>query len=33
MLGCHRAGQVDDRIRQSIHLSINGVSAGLRNSG
>jgi phosphoenolpyruvate carboxylase len=33
MLGRHRSGQTDERIRQSIHMSINGVSAGLRNSG
>jgi phosphoenolpyruvate carboxylase len=33
MLGRHRAGEVDDQVRQSIHLSINGISAGLRNSG
>jgi phosphoenolpyruvate carboxylase len=33
MLGRHRAGEADDRVRQSIHLSINGISAGLRNSG
>jgi phosphoenolpyruvate carboxylase len=33
MLGRHRAGEADDLVRQSIHLSINGVSAGLRNSG
>jgi phosphoenolpyruvate carboxylase len=33
MLGRHRAGEQDDLVRQSIHLSINGISAGLRNSG
>jgi phosphoenolpyruvate carboxylase len=33
MLGRHRAGEIDDQVRQSIHLSINGISAGLRNSG
>jgi phosphoenolpyruvate carboxylase len=33
MLGRHRAGEADDLVRQSIHLSINGISAGLRNSG
>jgi phosphoenolpyruvate carboxylase len=33
MLGRHRAGEADDQVRQSIHLSINGISAGLRNSG
>jgi phosphoenolpyruvate carboxylase len=33
LLGRHRAGEADEMIRQGIHLSINGVSAGLRNSG
>ncbi|MDB5458884.1 MAG: hypothetical protein JWO72_625 [Caulobacteraceae bacterium] len=33
MLARHRAGEADDLVRQSIHLSINGISAGLRNSG
>jgi phosphoenolpyruvate carboxylase len=33
MLGRHRAGMAEDAVRQSIHLSINGISAGLRNSG
>jgi phosphoenolpyruvate carboxylase len=33
MLGRHRAGEEDEAVRQSIHLSINGISAGLRNSG
>ena len=33
LLGRYRAGETDDMIRQGIHLSINGISAGLRNSG
>jgi len=33
LLRRHRAGNTDDRIRRGIHLSINGIAAGLRNSG
>jgi phosphoenolpyruvate carboxylase len=33
LLKRHRAGDSDDRVIQGIHLSINGVAAGLRNSG
>ena len=29
----YRAGQSDERVRLGIHLSINGISAGLRNTG
>ncbi len=33
LLRRHRAGEVDTDIRRGIHMSINGISAGLRNSG
>jgi phosphoenolpyruvate carboxylase len=29
----YRAGQADDRVRTGIHISINGIAAGLRNTG
>jgi phosphoenolpyruvate carboxylase len=29
----HRAGQIDDRARRGIHISINGIAAALRNTG
>ena len=33
LLRRHRAGEADEDVRRGIHMSINGVSAGLRNSG
>jgi phosphoenolpyruvate carboxylase len=33
LLKRHRAGDGDDRVVRGIHLTINGVAAGLRNSG
>jgi len=33
LLRRHRTGETDGRVRRSIHISINGVAAGLRNSG
>jgi len=28
-----RTGEEDERIKLGIHLSINGIAAGLRNTG
>ncbi len=33
LLKRHRAGDRDERVVHGIHLSINGIAAGLRNSG
>jgi len=33
LLRRHRAGQTDERTKRGIHLTINGLAAGLRNSG
>jgi phosphoenolpyruvate carboxylase len=33
MLRRHRAGATDERVQRGIHLCINGIAAGLRNSG
>lgn len=33
LLRRHREGGDDERIRNGIHISINGIAAGLRNSG
>jgi phosphoenolpyruvate carboxylase len=33
LLKRHRAGDQDDRVVLGIHLTINGIAAGLRNSG
>ena len=33
LLKRHREGETHDRIVEGIHLTINGIAAGLRNSG
>lgn len=33
LLHRHREGSQDERLKRAIHLSINGIAAGLRNSG
>ena len=29
----YREGKADDRVQRGIHISINGIAAGLRNTG
>jgi phosphoenolpyruvate carboxylase len=33
LLRRHRGGETDQRVVQAIHLTIDGIAAGLRNSG
>ncbi|MDO8414219.1 MAG: phosphoenolpyruvate carboxylase [Gallionellaceae bacterium] len=33
LLHRHRAGDTDELVKRAIHLTINGIAAGLRNSG
>ncbi len=33
LLHRHRAGDSDEKVKRAIHLTINGIAAGLRNSG
>ncbi len=33
LLRRYRSGQTDERTKRGIHLTINGLAAGLRNSG
>jgi len=33
LLKRHRAGETDERVARGIHLAINGIASGLRNSG
>ena len=33
LLKRHRAGETDERVARSIHIAINGIASGLRNSG
>jgi phosphoenolpyruvate carboxylase len=33
LLKRHRSGRASDRVGRGIHMTINGIAAGLRNSG
>jgi phosphoenolpyruvate carboxylase len=33
LLHRHRNGDDDEKVKRAIHLTINGIAAGLRNSG
>ncbi len=33
LIGRYRAGSQDERVKRGIHISINGIAAGLRNTG
>lgn len=33
LIGRYRAGRQDDKVKRGIHISINGIAAGLRNTG
>jgi len=33
LVRCYRAGHSDERVQRGIHNSINGIAAGLRNTG
>ena len=33
LLRRYRAGETDEKVRDGIHLTINGLAGGLRNSG
>jgi phosphoenolpyruvate carboxylase len=33
LLRRYRQGDADERVREGIHLTINGIAAGLRNTG
>ena len=33
LLRRHRSGSSDERVLRGIHMAINGIAAGLRNSG